>query len=72
MQEFSAKGYTGASLNTACAENNISKGIIYHHFKDKNELYLLCVEKCFNSLTAHLSALGPPSGPDNRGAASLL
>lgn len=56
MREFSAKGYEGASLNTACAENGISKGIVYHHFKDKNELYLLCVQACFDALTAYLSA----------------
>ena len=43
MREFADKGYEGASLNTVCAENGISKGIIYHHFRDKSELYLLCV-----------------------------
>lgn len=52
IREFSAKGYeSGASLNTACAENGISKGIVCHHFKDKNELYLLCVEECVDTLT---------------------
>lgn len=54
MTEFSSKGYERASLNAACAENGISKGIVYHHFKDKNELYLLCVERCFRALTAYL------------------
>lgn len=55
MREFSAKGYEGASLNAACAENGISKGIVYHHFKDKDELYLLCVEGCFAAATNSLS-----------------
>lgn len=54
LKEFSQKGYEGASLNTVCLEEGISKGIIYHHFKDKNELYLLCVEKCFAELTEYL------------------
>ena len=54
MANFSAKGYEGASLNAACAENGISKGIVYHHFKDKNELYLLCVERCFDAVTTYL------------------
>lgn len=54
MREFSAKGYEGASLNTVCGENNISKGIIYHYFQDKDELYLLCVAHCFERLTRHL------------------
>lgn len=54
LTEFGLKGYEGASLNAACAENGISKGIVYHHFKDKNELYLLCVQTCFQALTAYL------------------
>lgn len=54
MREFSARGYEGASLNTVCTEYGISKGIIYHYFKDKDELYLLCTEKCFNEITAYL------------------
>ena len=58
LAEFSARGYEGASLNTAFAENGISKGLVYHHFKDKNELYLLCVERCFNDFTAYLRAAG--------------
>ncbi len=54
LQEFSAKGYGCASLNTVCAEHDISKGIIYHYFKDKDELYLVCVKECFEALTAHI------------------
>lgn len=54
MQEFSARGYGSASLNTVCAEHGISKGIIYHYFKDKDELYLLCVEECFKELTEYM------------------
>lgn len=54
LQEFSAKGYEGASLNTVWSEKGISKGIIYHYFKDKDEIYLLCVQMCFDALTAYL------------------
>ena len=54
MEEFSRKGYAGASLNTVCAEKGISKGIIYHHFKDKDELYLLCIKECFDAITSYL------------------
>lgn len=56
LEEFSQKGYRDASLNTVWAEKGISKGIIYHHFKDKEELYLLCAENCFSALTADLRA----------------
>lgn len=54
LREFSEKGYDLASLNTLCAEKDISKGIIYHYFKDKDELYLVCVADCFDKLTAFL------------------
>lgn len=55
MQEFALKGYDNASLNTVCSENGISKGIIYHYFKDKDELYLLCLYECFSALCEYLT-----------------
>lgn len=54
LLEFSEKGYEGASLNTVCAQHGISKGVIYHHFRDKDEIYLLCVGRCFDEMTAYL------------------
>lgn len=56
IREFSEKGYSGASLNTVCAEKGLSKGIIYHYFKDKDELYLSCVSHCFDTFTAHMKS----------------
>lgn len=54
MEEFARNGYSSASMNTICAENGISKGIIYHYFSDRDELYLLCVERCFGEITEYL------------------
>ena len=54
LEEFSQKGYEAASLNNVCAEKGRSKGIIYHHFKDKDALFLLCVEDCFTQVSAYL------------------
>lgn len=62
MQEFSAKGYAGAALNAVCAEHDISKGIVYHYFKDKDELYVACVEACFGDMTAYLRTAAVPAG----------
>ncbi|MDO5144774.1 MAG: TetR/AcrR family transcriptional regulator [bacterium] len=59
MKEFAAMGYDAASLNTICAQNGISKGIIYHYFRDKDELYLSCVAACFDQLTAYMLQLIP-------------
>ncbi len=52
--EFSRSGYDAASMNALCADNTISKGIIYHYYKDKDELYLSCVAACFDAITAAL------------------
>ena len=54
LAEFSRRGYGASSVNTICAAKDISKGIIYHYFKTKDELYLACVEECFQRLTDHL------------------
>lgn len=58
LSEFGKKNYSEASMNTICAAGNISKGIIYHYFKDKDELYLLCVRACFDALTKYLDNSG--------------
>lgn len=52
--EFGMKSYETASLNTICSENNISKGLIYHNFQNKDELYLICVKQCYDELTSHM------------------
>ena len=62
LSEFSTRGYGASSVNTICASKDISKGIIYHYFDTKDELYLACVEECFQRLTAHLRSALPASG----------
>lgn len=54
LAEFSEKGYGASSINTVCAGQGISKGIIYHYFETKNDLFLACVEECFQRLTEYL------------------
>lgn len=55
LAEFSKRSYGEASLNTICVTGELSKGIIYHYFKDKDALYLACVTECFGALTNYLS-----------------
>ncbi len=54
MKEFGKKGYGLSSINAICSEGEISKGILYHYFRDKDELYLACVKNCFDGLTEAL------------------
>lgn len=53
MEEFGTKGYAGASLNNI-SSTGISKGLLYHNFENREELYLACVKKSFDELTAFL------------------
>ena len=53
-QEFALQGYGLSSVNTICTAGGISKGILYHYFKDKDEVYLACLQNCFDRLTAAL------------------
>ena len=55
LAEFSGQGYGASSVNNICSAQGISKGIIYHYFKTKDELFLACVKECFSLLTAYLS-----------------
>lgn len=54
LTEFSTQGYAAGSTNTICAAQDISKGIIYHYFETKDELYLACVNECFQRLTEYI------------------
>lgn len=50
-KEFAYQGYGLSSVNNICNEGGISKGNLYHYFKNKDELYLACLKECFDSLT---------------------
>ena len=60
LREFGAKSFAEASVNTICGEDGISKGIIYHYYTDKDELYLACVRECFQAMTGYLAEHMPP------------
>ncbi len=64
VQEFAEKGYGLSSINTICETGGISKGILYHYYKDKDDLYVSCVRACFDALTAHLSGYAAPGKGD--------
>ena len=50
LNEFANYSYEKSSINRICTEGNISKGVMYHHFKDKDELYLLCISYCYDTM----------------------
>ncbi|HJG48673.1 MAG TPA: TetR/AcrR family transcriptional regulator [Facklamia tabacinasalis] len=55
ITEFGLHRYSETSLNAISKESNFSKGIIYHYFKNKHDLYLACVAECFESFITFLN-----------------
>ena len=47
LVEFAQKGYKAFGINELCKNHKISKGILYHNFSGKTELYLACVRESF-------------------------
>lgn len=56
LKEFGTKTYDVASINNICESGQIPKGLLYHNFKGKDDLYLRCVKICFDEMTAALEA----------------
>lgn len=54
LEEFGQNDFNTASTNTICKNHQISKGLLFHYYKNKDELFLLCVEKCFTDLSNYL------------------
>lgn len=54
LEEFGSKSYDATSVNSICEAGQIPKGLIYHNFKGKDELYLLCVKSCYDEMMAAL------------------
>ncbi|MWC29379.1 TetR/AcrR family transcriptional regulator [Paenibacillus sp. MMS18-CY102] len=44
---FAQKGYGATSIQSICEEVGCSKGAIYHHFKNKEELFVYIAEQTF-------------------------
>ncbi|MGN0527088.1 MAG: TetR/AcrR family transcriptional regulator [Acutalibacteraceae bacterium] len=54
-EEFALYGFDGATINQICQKHNISKGLVYYNFKNKEELYLICVENAVNKFISFMS-----------------
>lgn len=50
--EFAQKGYRSFRINELCKKHGISKGVLYHNFSGKEELYLSCVRESFQKAVA--------------------
>ncbi|ETI67645.1 TetR/AcrR family transcriptional regulator [Neobacillus vireti] len=50
IKEFALKGYDTASTNEIVKEAGISKGLLFHYFQNKRQLYLFLFDYCYELL----------------------
>ncbi|MFD6209493.1 TetR/AcrR family transcriptional regulator, partial [Peribacillus sp. NPDC060253] len=50
IKEFAQKGYDNASTNEIVKEAGISKGLLFHYFQNKKQLYLFLYEHMIDIL----------------------
>lgn len=50
IKEFAQKGYSSASTNEIVKEAGISKGLLFHYFQNKKQLYLFLFDYCYELL----------------------
>jgi len=54
LNEFSEKGYKKASTNTIVREAQVSKGLLFHYFISKKELYIYICNAATDTITEEL------------------
>lgn len=54
MDEFGKAGFEAVTMERICAGHGISKGMMYHYFSSKDELFLCCVSKISQELWEYL------------------
>lgn len=53
INEFGKNGYSGGTVNNIC-NAGINKGLIYHNFEGKDDLYLTCLNHSCKKLLSYL------------------
>ncbi|TWD99571.1 TetR family transcriptional regulator [Neobacillus bataviensis] len=51
INEFAQKGYDKASTNEIVKEAEISKGLLFHYFKNKKQMFLFLFDHCIQIIT---------------------
>lgn len=54
IEEFGTHGYEAATINQICQKHNISKGLIYHNFENKDALFLCCADKAVTEFISYM------------------
>lgn len=54
MEEYGSREYESVTMDCICANHNISKGMMYHYYSNKDELFLACVQDTFQALKDYI------------------
>lgn len=54
LEEFGTKEYDKVTMECICNNHGISKGMMYHYYSNKDELFLLCVKDTFEKLKTYI------------------
>lgn len=54
IQEFNEQNFFCASISRICRTGGFSKGRLFYHFPNKEELFCACLEYCFTELGKHM------------------
>ena len=72
VNEFAAKGYSGGRIDAICAAARVNIRMIYHHFGDKEGLYIAALEETLSGLRYEELKLDFDSVPRWRRCCSLF
>lgn len=68
LEEFGTLGYDAVNMERICRQHGISKGMMYHYYSNKDELFLLCAQRVFADLKAYLEQQIEDRAKQNRPA----
>ncbi|WP_028115599.1 TetR/AcrR family transcriptional regulator [Ferrimonas senticii] len=67
IELFAQQGYDNTSINAICAHAKVSKGAVFHHFANKEELLV----EVFARMALIISEINAELAPTNEGATPL-
>ena len=59
LEEFGVWGFEGASTNRVCRQAEISKGLLFHYYRTKLQLFSEVLDRCICDLEAAEAMQGP-------------
>lgn len=62
IQEFSEHGFDKANTDRICRRAEVSKGLIFHYFGSKENLFMAAMDKCVDDVVEEFNDLAFPDG----------